>query len=79
MNKIKDLVVTIKGKDDKKYYKNIGSIWQREDGSLSYLIDALGTAVWANGYDPKPKEEKPVEKKEKPEEKIVDLDDEIPF
>jgi hypothetical protein len=77
MKHIKNLVVTTQGKD-KKYYKNIGKLFEREDGSQCILINALGEGIWANFYDPKPYEGK--KETNSTSEGIVDDDlSQIPF
>jgi len=56
MKKIKDLVKTDTGKNDKKIYSNWGAIFQRDDDSMSVCIKTINGDVWLNCYDPKPRE-----------------------
>lgn len=63
LTKIKNITVTTgeyKAHDGeiKKRYQNIGSVFEREDGSQCLKLDSIPIHVdwdgWANFYDPKP-------------------------
>jgi len=63
LKKIKNITVTTgeyKADDGgiKKRYQNIGSVFEREDGSQCLKLDSIPIHVdwdgWANFYDPKP-------------------------
>lgn len=64
MKKIKDVVYaekyTDRGGEEKTKYTNVGSLLERDDGSLTIKLEAIPVNFtgWLNTYEPKPKEGK---------------------
>ena len=96
MEKIKDAVAAVgeynKGGEIKKRYQKVGSLFQRDDGSLSLKLESIPLSVnwngWLNFYDPynkregqqqqqPPQQQKPTQLE--PKGQIFNADDEIPF
>ena len=60
MEKIKDAIAVVgeynKGGEIKKRYKNVGALFQRDDGSFSMKLESLPLSAdwngWLNFYEP---------------------------
>lgn len=97
MEKIKDAVAAVgeynKGGEIKKRYQKVGSLFQRDDGSLSLKLESIPLSVdwngWLNFYDPYNKREGQQQQQQPPQQQkptqlepkgqIFSDDDEIPF
>jgi hypothetical protein len=97
MEKIKDAVAAVgeynKGGEIKKRYQKVGSLFQRDDGSLSLKLESIPLSVdwngWLNFYDPYNKREGQQQQQQPPQQQkptqlepkgqIFSADDEIPF
>jgi hypothetical protein len=97
MEKIKDAVAAVgeynKGGEIKKRYQKVGSLFQRDDGSLSLKLESIPLSVdwngWLNFYDPYNKREGQQQQQQPPQQQkptqlepkgqIFNADDEIPF
>ena len=98
MEKIKDAVAAVgeynKGGEIKKRYQKVGSLFQRDDGSLSLKLESIPLSVdwngWLNFYDPYNKREGQQQQQQQPPQQqkptqlepkgqIFNADDEIPF
>ncbi len=98
MEKIKDAVAAVgeynKNGEIKKRYQKVGSLYQRDDGSLSLKLESIPLSVdwkgWVNFYDPYNKREGQQQQQQQPPQQqkptqlepkgqIFSADDEIPF
>jgi len=76
-----DIVSTRSGKDGKKRYHKIGSMFPgREGNGFSIILDSLPLAnekgeVWLSAWEPKPREDAPKQSGRLSD----DLGDEVPF
>jgi len=86
VKKIKDMTVIVgeytnNDGEVKKRYKNIGSMFEREDGSQCFKLDSIPISAdwdgWGSLYDPKPYEAN-IQKNTSNNTSIKD-DDDIPF
>lgn len=86
IQKIKDMTVVVgeytnKDGEVKKRYKNIGSLFQRDDGSQCFKLDSVPISAdwdgWGNLYDPTPYESNASNNVYKPTS--IQKDDDIPF
>jgi len=88
MQKTKNAVV-VTGKytnnagEEKNSYMTIGSLFEREDGSLVMKLDAVPVGSefsgWVNFYDPKPRDGQAKQEPKQEQRLADDPDDEIPF